>query len=169
MGHLRFYETFQMGLCAMYLPAPRADFWALAGIYAVDKTIENANSACDEDDCAVPASGLVFQWGREVTLSSTVTILVRPMSLPRTAPLPPTPPTMWVCQRPPSTTPVGRQLTLPLAAAIVVIDITGLISGVTDFFASEFGFDANETVALMGAHTLGRCTSCTELYYTALN
>ena len=34
----------------------------------MDKTIENANSACDEDDCAVPDSGLVFQWGREVTL-----------------------------------------------------------------------------------------------------
>ena len=24
-----------------------------------------------------------------------------------------------------------------------------------NFFAKEFGFDANETVALMGAHTLG--------------
>ena len=27
--------------------------------------------------------------------------------------------------------------------------------GVMDFFQEEFGFDANETVALMGAHTLG--------------
>lgn len=27
--------------------------------------------------------------------------------------------------------------------------------GLLDFFASEFGFDAQETVALMGAHTLG--------------
>ena len=44
----------------------RADFWALAGIYAVDKTIELNNDNCDDDDCVVPDSGLVFQWGREV-------------------------------------------------------------------------------------------------------
>ena len=42
----------------------RADFWALAGVYAVDKTIELNNDDCEEDDCAVPDSGLVFQWGR---------------------------------------------------------------------------------------------------------
>ena len=45
----------------------RADFWALAGIYAVDKAIALANAACDSEDCLVPDSGLVFQWGREVT------------------------------------------------------------------------------------------------------
>ena len=28
-----------------------------------------------------------------------------------------------------------------------------------NFFATEFGFDANETVALMGAHTLGKASS----------
>ena len=44
----------------------RADFWALAGITAVDKGIEISNEACLEDDCAVPESGLVFQWGRQV-------------------------------------------------------------------------------------------------------
>ena len=44
----------------------RADFWALAGIYSVDRTIEKNNDNCDEDDCEVPDSGLVFQWGREV-------------------------------------------------------------------------------------------------------
>ena len=44
----------------------RADFWALAGIAAVDKGIENANEDCDSDDCAVPDSGLTFQWGRQV-------------------------------------------------------------------------------------------------------
>ena len=44
----------------------RADFWALAGIAAVDKGIENANADCDSDDCAVPDSGLTFQWGRQV-------------------------------------------------------------------------------------------------------
>ena len=27
------------------------------------------------------------------------------------------------------------------------------------FFANEFGFDNNETVALLGAHTLGRASS----------
>ena len=27
------------------------------------------------------------------------------------------------------------------------------------FFATEFGFDDNETVALLGAHTLGRASS----------
>ena len=42
----------------------RADFWALAGIYAVDKTIALNNADCEEDDCQVPDSGIVFQWGR---------------------------------------------------------------------------------------------------------
>ena len=62
----------------LYLPTPnsdkeftvlmtRADFWALAGITAVDKGIEISNEACLEDDCAVPESGLVFQWGRQVS------------------------------------------------------------------------------------------------------
>ena len=61
----------------LYIPTPnsnyqftvlmnRADFWALAGITAVDKGIEISNEACLEDDCAVPESGLVFQWGRQV-------------------------------------------------------------------------------------------------------
>ena len=45
----------------------RADFWALGGITAVDKGIELSNEACLEDDCAVPQSGLVFQWGRQVS------------------------------------------------------------------------------------------------------
>ena len=48
------------------LTLTRADFWALAGIYAVDKAIELANAACDDDNCLVPDSGLVFQWGRQV-------------------------------------------------------------------------------------------------------
>ena len=30
---------------------------------------------------------------------------------------------------------------------------------VMSFFANEFGFDDNETVALLGAHTLGRASS----------
>ena len=51
---------------AYYLTQNRADFWALAGIAAVDKGIENANEDCDSDDCAVPDSGLTFQWGRQV-------------------------------------------------------------------------------------------------------
>ena len=42
----------------------RADFWALAGVYAVDKTIELNNANCAEDDCLVPDSGINFQWGR---------------------------------------------------------------------------------------------------------
>ena len=42
----------------------RADFWALAGVYAVDKTIDLNNDDCEEDDCEVPDSGLIFQWGR---------------------------------------------------------------------------------------------------------
>ena len=42
----------------------RADFWALAGMYSVDKAVINANDECDEEDCEVPDSGLVFQWGR---------------------------------------------------------------------------------------------------------
>jgi len=96
----------------------RADFWALAGIYAVDKTIELANDNCDEDDCQVPDSGLVFQWGRQD------------------------------CGTAPDT---DVDVGLPSA--------TLGHAEVMSFFASEFGFDDNETVALMGAHTLGRASS----------
>merc|ERR1711915_1118620 len=69
----------------------RADFWALAGVYAVDKTIELNNADCDEDDCLPSAT-------------------------------------------------LGH-------------------ADVMSFFANEFGFDDNETVALLGAHTLGRASS----------
>jgi len=93
----------------------RADFWALAGIAAVDKGIENANEDCDSDDCAVPDSGLVFQWGRQDCSTSPYT-----------------------------TDDVG------LPGSTLDHD------GVMDFFATEFGFDENQTVALMGAHTLGQ-------------
>jgi len=93
----------------------RADFWALAGITAVDKGIEISNEACLEDDCAVPESGLVFQWGRQD------------------------------CSTSPSTT-----VDVGLPGSLIDHD------GVMDFFFNEFGFDANETVALMGAHTLGQ-------------
>ena len=30
----------------------------------MDKTIALNNADCEEDDCQVPDSGLVFQWGR---------------------------------------------------------------------------------------------------------
>jgi len=93
----------------------RADFWALAGIAAVDKGIANANEDCDSDDCAVPDSGLVFKWGRQDCSTS-----------------------------PDTTEDVG------LPGSTLDHD------GVMDFFATEFGFDENQTVALMGAHTLGQ-------------
>ena len=50
----------------------RADFWALAGVYGVDKTIELNNDDCEEDDCAVPDSGLVF---KIVTLHPTLMLM----------------------------------------------------------------------------------------------
>jgi len=93
----------------------RADFWALAGIAAVDKGIENANEDCDSDDCAVPDSGLTFQWGRQD------------------------------CSTAPDTT---DDVGLPGST----LDH----QGVMNFFAEEFGFDENQTVALLGAHTLGQ-------------
>jgi len=96
----------------------RADLWALAGIYAVDKGIEFANDACSAEECAVPASGLVFQWGRQD------------------------------CSTAPYT---EDDKGLPAAT----LDH----GGVMEFFQGEFGFDANETVALLGAHTLGRASS----------
>jgi len=96
----------------------RADFWALAGVYAVDKTIELNNDDCDEDDCEVPDSGLVFQWGRTD------------------------------CDTAPYT---DVDVGLPSA----LLDHANVMS----FFAGEFGFDDNETVALLGAHTLGRASS----------
>merc|ERR1711874_14965 len=96
----------------------RADFWALAGVYAVDKTIELNNGDCDEDDCEVPDSGLVFQWGRTD------------------------------CDTAPYT---DVDVGLPSA----LLDHANVMS----FFAGEFGFDDNETVALLGAHTLGRASS----------
>merc|ERR1711874_388850 len=96
----------------------RADFWALAGVYAVDKTIELNNDDCGEDDCEVPDSGLVFQWGRTD------------------------------CDTAPYT---DVDVGLPSA----LLDHAHVMS----FFAGEFGFDDNETVALLGAHTLGRASS----------
>ena len=50
-----------------HILSSRADFWALAGIAAVEKGIENANEDCDSDDCVVPDAGLSFQWGRQVS------------------------------------------------------------------------------------------------------
>merc|ERR1712002_494573 len=96
----------------------RADFWALAGVYAVDKTIELNNDACEEDDCEVPDSGLVFQWGRTD------------------------------CDTAPHT-----DVDVHLPSALLNH------SNVMSFFANEFGLDDNETVALLGAHTLGRASS----------
>merc|ERR1711970_137427 len=96
----------------------RADFWALAGVYAVDKTIELNNADCDEDDCEVPDSGLVFQWGRTDCDTAHYTDV---------------------------------DVGLPSA----LLDHANVMS----FFAGEFGFDDNETVALLGAHTLGRASS----------
>ena len=58
--------------CIVYLIlSSRADFWALAGIAAVEKGIENANEDCDSDDCEVPDADLSFQWGREVSNNIT--------------------------------------------------------------------------------------------------
>lgn len=96
----------------------RADFWALGGMYSVDKAITNANDECDAEDCEVPDSGLVFQWGRVD------------------------------CDTAPYT---DSDDGLP-SATMGHDDVMG-------FFATEFGFDANETVALMGAHTLGKASS----------
>jgi len=92
----------------------RADYWAYASIYAIGKTIENANSDCDSDDCAVPDPGFNFQYGRVD------------------------------CDTAPDTT------------ANVGHPSTNLdYDGVMNYFATEFGFNENETTALMGAHTLG--------------
>jgi len=96
----------------------RADFWALTGIYAVDKTIELNNDDCDDDECLVPDSGLVFQWGRQD------------------------------CDTAPYT---DVDVGLPSA--------TGDYIDTTSFFSGEFGFDVNETAALLGAHTLGRAAT----------
>jgi len=96
----------------------RADFWALAGIYAVDKAIVLNNADCEEDECQVPDSGLVFQWGRVDCATAPYTDV---------------------------------DVGLPSAT----LDHANVMS----FFATEFGFDANETVALLGAHTLGKASS----------
>lgn len=101
----------------------RADFWALAGIYAVDKAIELNNAACTSDDCQVPESGLVFQWGRVD------------------------------CDTAPTTTDVGN---FPSA--------NWDHSQVMDYFFDEFGFNDIETVALLGAHTLGNAETANSGY-----
>ena len=63
--------------CIVYLIlSSRADFWALAGIAAVEKGIENANEDCDSDDCEVPDADLSFQWGREVSYNTTYILLI---------------------------------------------------------------------------------------------
>ena len=94
-----------------------------SGEFAVDKAIEFANDACSAEECAVPASGLVFQWGRQVRRRRGV---ITPQD----------------CTTAPYT-----EDDEGLPAATLDHD------GVMEFFQTEFGFDANETVALLGAHS----------------
>ena len=82
----------------------RADYWALAGIVAVDKGIEISNVECgNADDCLVPQSGLVFQWGRQVSDNISLSVL-NSLYFERIAALLRTPPSMWACQEVSSTT-----------------------------------------------------------------
>ena len=157
----------------------RADFWALAGIAAVDTAIENANEDCDSDDCAVPDSGLVFQWGRQVcdnnlSIELVHSTFISHAPIRRTVPLHLTPLTMWDYQGVRLTMtglwtslPLVRErqsyhkksvfrLRLSIARYIPWCDQTQPTLLYIVFFATEFGFDENQTVALMGAHTLGQ-------------
>ena len=67
MSHLQVHLFHLLHGIVYLILSSRADFWALAGIVAVEKGIENANEDCDSDDCVVPDAGLSFQWGREVS------------------------------------------------------------------------------------------------------
>lgn len=97
----------------------RADFWALTGIYAVEKGIENSSSDdCSGDYCLMAHYSLVFQWGRKDCSTSPYT---------------------------------SENVGLPSA----LLDNFGVL----DYFKKEFGFNETETVALMGAHTLGRANT----------
>ena len=70
--HITYLQRYLTSLYLLPLNSDnRADFWALAGITAVDKGIEISNEGCLADDCAVPESGLVFQWGRQVSDSNS--------------------------------------------------------------------------------------------------
>ena len=88
----------------------------------MDKTIASAQAAGSD----VPDSGLVFQWGREVSQGHMCDFVQD-------------------CDTSPYTT---EDVGLP-AATLGHNDLM-------EYFATNFGFDANETVAVMGAHTLGR-------------
>ena len=90
--------------CDFYSFLNRADYWALAGIVAVDKGIEISNVECgNADDCLVPQSGLVFQWGRQVSDNISLSVL-NSLYFERIAALLRTPPSMWACQEVSSTT-----------------------------------------------------------------
>ena len=100
----------------------------------MDKTITLNNADCEEDDCQVPDSGLVFQWGRvdcDTAPYTDVNVGLPSATLAHTD--------------------VGNSIHRNI--------ILNFIFQMLSFFAAEFGFDANETVALMGAHTLGRASS----------
>ena len=152
-----------------YILQNRADFWALAGIAAVDKGIENANEDCDSDDCAVPDSGLTFQWGRQVSDN----ILSKSPFHCTCSPL-------KDCSTSPDTTDdVGLPSSLLDHDGVMDFFATGErgksyhkkiafrlklsalwwdtkpTTAYAGLFATEFGFDENQTVALLGAHTLG--------------
>jgi catalase (peroxidase I) len=118
----------------------RADFWALAGIYAVDTAIETTNEVCGgEESCTVPESGLVFQYGRQVGPEQTVMMLTALGTALGSA---------QDCTTSPNT---DDDVGLPSA--------TLGYDNLMNYFDTEFGFDVNETVALMGAHTLGKATT----------
>ena len=108
----------------------RADMWAILGVWAVQKTIENNNNKCSSCE-EVPDLQVTYTHGRNVTHTILLGKSVKSNSQD--------------CSTAPYTTNVGN-----FPSAKLNYD------GVMDYFSAEFGFNPLEVTALMGAHTLGQ-------------
>merc|ERR1711997_123206 len=50
---------------AIYDIMSRADYWQLAAITAIERSITVANRNCDWDNCDMPDNDMTFKWGRD--------------------------------------------------------------------------------------------------------
>jgi hypothetical protein len=65
----------------LFKPTPRADYWAYAAIFAIQRSVANANANCATASCVVPDPGIDFLKQKhhktKVSMKQTKKILVR--------------------------------------------------------------------------------------------
>jgi len=96
----------------------RADFWSWSAMWAIEKTVDNNNKWCQEENCMISEPNFLYNWGR------------------------------IDCPTSPKTPPTKSGENLPTAKFSN--------SQTLNYFNEVFHMSPRETVALMGAHTLGQ-------------